>query len=78
MIRGHDTPADGYDLHFGDRCITVASHTATPMVAMLDPGKRLYANSKDIKDVPATIRLVQLDLSTDPDGVHKWNRPSSD
>ena len=65
MIRGHDQchPEHGYRFHFdNNRCITVSSDSATPMMVYIDPGKKLGV--KELNDVPPTIRLVQLDPTT--------------
>ena len=66
LIRSHSSHDDGYRLHFAGRCITICSYLTLPMVAFLDPGKKLKSRSKEVKDVPATIRLTELDISEEP------------
>lgn len=67
LIRGNSISTSvnisHYTLHFEARCISLASHTAKPMIVLVDAGKRLYGKAKEVKDVSPILRVVQLDNS---------------
>lgn len=63
--------SSGYSLHFDARCISLDSHTAKPMVVLIDPGKKLHGKLKEVKDIQPTIRVVQLENSNSSSSVVK-------
>ena len=49
VIRGHESPREGYQFQFGGRCITISAAIPDPMVVFVD-------NSNE------TIRLVRVQM----------------